>query len=463
MATKAALEKIVSLCKRRGFIWPGSDLYGGMANTYDFGPYGVELKENIKKIWWEKFIHDRADMFGIDSSIFLNPKVWQASGHTESFVEIVVEDKVTNKRYRADHLIEDCFAKKGKEIKADGLPLSELSEIIKKEKIKSPDGNELTEPKKFKALFETKVGIIEGEGNTAYLRGEIAQGLFLNYKNIIDTFHPKLPFGIGQAGKAFRNEISQGQFTFRTLEFDLMEFEYFFDPERVDWNKLFDYWKSEIYDFALMLGINKRKLRWRPHEKFELSHYSKRTEDLEYKFSWGYKEMFACAYRTDFDLSNHMKNSGKDLSYQSENGKKFIPHVVEPTFGLSRVVTILIMDAYQEDTIKGRKRVYLKLDPKVSPVKVAVFPLQKDKKLEGIAQDICKELTSKISGNVIYDISGSIGKRYRRQDEIGTPYCITVDFESVDDQKVTIRNRDDLKQDRVGIDAVSGWILKKLA
>lgn len=452
--TKVTLEKIVSLCKRRGFVWPGSDIYGGMANTYDFGPFGIELKENVRKLWWEKFINDREENFGIDSSTFINPKVWEASGHTKNFNDIMVEDQVTNKRYRVDHLIEDHYAKKNKEIKADGLSLKKLSKIIRDEKIKSPDGNELTEPRKFNQLFETKIGVIEGEGSKAFLRGEIAQGLFLNYKNILDTFHPKLPFGIGQCGKAFRNEITQGQFTFRTLEFDLMEFEYFFDPEKQKWEKLFEEWQKEVYDFAMQLGINKRRLRWRPHEEFELSHYSKRTEDLEYKFPWGFKEMFAIAYRTDFDLKNHAKHSGKDLRFLRSDGKRFIPYVIEPTFGLSRVVTILLIDAYCEDKIKDRKRVYLKFNPKIAPVKAAVFPLQKDKKLEEIARKIHKNLTKKITGMVVYDKTGSIGKRYRRQDEIGTPFCITVDFDSLKDQKVTIRNRDTLKQSRVSIHAI---------
>ncbi|MFC1780261.1 glycine--tRNA ligase [Patescibacteria group bacterium] len=462
MSTKVTLEKIVSLCKRRGFVWPGSDLYGGLANTYDFGPHGVELRNNIKNIWWEKFVNDRSDMYGIDSSIFLKPEVWQASGHTESFVEIVVEDEKTHKRYRADHLIEEHYKKKGKEIVADGLPLKEMKKMIKKEKIKSPDGNELTDPKQFKALFETEIGIIEGEGNEAYLRGEIAQGLFLNYKNIVDTFHPKLPFGIAQTGKAFRNEISQGQFTFRTLEFDLMEFEYFFDPKENEWEKLYDSWKKRINEFALSLGISKRKLRWRQHEEFELSHYSKKTEDLEYKFPWGYKEMFAIAYRTNFDLKNHMKHSKKDLEYRKEDGTKLLPHVVEPTFGLSRAVTIVLIDAYREDVIKDRKRVYLKLDPRIAPVKVAIFPLQKDKKLIQKSKVIHEMLNIDIEGKVIYDESGSIGKRYRRQDEIGTPFCITVDFESLKDKKVTIRDRDSLKQDRVEIDGVGKCIKEKL-
>lgn len=454
------LSTIVSLSKRRGFVYPGSDIYGGLANTYDYGPYGVELKNNVKKLWWNKFVKSREDMYGIDSSIFLKPDVWKASGHTESFVERVVEDKVTHKRYRADHLIENHYAKKDKEMTADGLPLEKMEEIIDKEGIKSPDGNELTEPKLFKALFETKIGIVEDEASTAYLRGEIAQGLFLNFKNIRDTFHPKLPFGIAQAGKAFRNEISQGQFTFRTLEFDLMEFEYFFDKDEQKWEKLFEEWQTEIKDFALLIGVNPKKMRWRKHEEYELSHYSKRTEDLEYKFPWGFKEMFACAYRTDFDLKNHMKHTGVNLAYIKQDGTKIMPHVIEPTFGLSRAVSILLFDSYREDEVNGKKRVYMKFEPKVAPVKVAVFPLQKDSKLQSIARDIFDSLKTKYSCE--YDESGSIGKRYRRQDEIGTPFCITVDFDSIDDNKVTIRDRDTLKQVRIEIDRVEKWLEKKL-
>ncbi|MDD3647776.1 MAG: glycine--tRNA ligase [Candidatus Dojkabacteria bacterium] len=457
-----SLEDIIALSKRRGFVWPGSDLYGGLANTYDYGPYGVELKENVRKIWWKTFIQDRNDLYGIDSSILLKPDVWEASGHTTSFNETVVEDKVTHRRYRADHLIEDYFKKKGKEVKADGLPLKEMTKIIRDENIKSPDGNEISDAKKTSALFETKIGMIVGEKNQAFLRGEIAQGLFLNYKNIVDAFHPKLPFGIGQVGKAFRNEFTQGQFTFRTLEFDLMEFEYFFDPELDKWERIFDYWREQILDFTLKLGISKDKLRWRSHEPFELSHYSKRTDDLEYKFPFGFKEVFACAYRTDFDLSNHMKHTGKDLQYRRENGDKFVPHVVEPTFGLSRILTAILADAYQEDEINGRKRVFLKLCPIVAPVKTAVFPLQNDDKLQKVAKQIYEELKGKIDGTIEYDESGSIGKRYRRQDEIGTPFCITVDFESLNDKKVTIRDRDTLKQERVEIEKVGEWLQTKL-
>ena len=370
----------------------------------------------------------------------------------------MVEDVVTKKRYRADHLIEEYFLReKGEEVKVDGKSASELQEIIEKEGIKSSDGNDLSKARKFNLLFETEIGIIEEGKNKAYLRGEIAQGLFINFKNILDSMipKPKLPFGIAQAGKAFRNEITKGQFTFRTLEFDLMEFEYFFDPEDSDWNELFEYWKSEIYDFAMLVGLDPGKLRWRQHESFELSHYSKRTEDLEYNFPWGFKEMFACAYRTDFDLRNHMEKSGIDLRYQDPvSGRKFIPHVVEPTFGLSRLVTIILMDSYREEIVDGKERVYLKLDKKIAPVKVAVFPLQKDEKLESLAKEIYKNLKEKIDGIVIYDNTGNIGKNYRRQDEIGTPFCITVDFDSLSDNSVTVRERDSMKQERIEIDEV---------
>jgi len=312
------IEKVVDVSKRRGFIFPSSEIYGGMANTYDFGPYGTSLKENIRRIWWDKFVEDREDIYGIDSSIIINPKVWEASGHVANFGDVMVEDTKNHKRYRADHLIEEHFEKKGKNIKVDGKTAEELNEIILSEKIKSPDGNNLSKARKFNLLFRTEIGIIEGEGATAYLRGEIAQGLFINFKNILDSIHPKLPFGIAQTGKAFRNEITKGQFTFRTLEFDLMEFEYFFDPEADDWNKLFDQWKIKMDEFAKEIGLDSSKLRWRAHEEFELSHYSKRTEDLEYEFPWGFKEMFGIAYRTDFGMKILVADAPSALSISRE-------------------------------------------------------------------------------------------------------------------------------------------------
>ncbi len=443
------IEKVVDVSKRRGFIFPSSEIYGGMANTYDFGPYGAALKENIRRLWWRKFVESREDIYGIDSSIIVNPKVWEASGHVANFGDVMVEDVKTHKRYRADHLIEDHFEKKGETIKVDGKTAEELNEIITSEKIKSPEGNNLSKARKFNLLFRTEIGIIEGEGATAYLRGEIAQGLFINFKNILDSIHPKLPFGIAQTGKAFRNEITKGQFTFRTLEFDLMEFEYFFDPEDNDWNKLFDNFKVQMDEFAREIGLDGAKLRWRSHEEFELSHYSKRTEDLEYEFPWGFKEMFGIAYRTNFDLKNHQEHSGVSQEYTYPDGKKIIPHVIEPTFGLSRLVTIVLMNAFSEEEVGDEKRIVMKFNPKIAPVKVAVLPLIKKEELITLAKEIQQQL--KQLGAISYDETASIGKRYRKQDEIGTPYCITVDFDSISDKKVTIRNRDTMEQERITI------------
>lgn len=456
---QATLDKITAWSKRRGFVFPSSEIYGGMANVYDFGPYGTLLKENVRNAWFKKFILERSDIFAIDSSVIMPPQVWEASGHTATFADVMVEDKVNHKRHRADHIIEDFFARKGTEIVLGGKSPEELGALIKENNIKSPDGNELTEPKQFNQLFQTEVGIISGEKNKAYLRGEIAQGLFMNFKNILDSMHPKLPFGIGQAGKAFRNEITMGKFTFRTLEFDLMEFEYFFDPSNKDWNELFEYWKKEIFDFAIEVGLKPDHLRWRSHEDFELSHYSTRTEDLEYEFTWGFKEMFALAYRTDFDLRNHQEKSGKDLSYTYPDGKKVLPHVVEPTFGLSRLVTILIFDAYaEEDLGEGKTRTVLHFAPEIAPVQVAVFPLQKDEALVAQAQEIYQNL--KQSGlRVEFDNSGNIGKMYRKQDEIGTPWCVTVDFDSKADNTVTLRNRDTMEQKRVKVEELDQYTI----
>ena len=453
------IEKVVDVSKRRGFIFPSSEIYGGMANTYDFGPYGTALKENIRRIWWNRFVEEREDIYGIDSSIIVNPKVWEASGHVANFGDVMVEDLENHKRYRADHLIEEHFEKKGETIKVDGKTAEELQEILESEKIKSPEGNKLSKARKFNLLFRTEIGIIEGEGSTAYLRGEIAQGIFINFKNILDSIHPKLPFGMAQTGKAFRNEITKGQFTFRTLEFDLMEFEYFFDPESDDWNKLFEYWQLQMDNFVKDIGLNPAKLRWRAHEEFELSHYSKRTEDLEYEFPWGHKEMFGIAYRTNFDLLNHEKHSGVSQSYTYADGKKVVPHVIEPTFGLSRLVTIVLMDAFSEEEVDGEKRIVLKFDPKIAPVKVAILPLIKKEELITVAREIQASL--KPIGAVVYDETASIGKRYRKQDEIGTPYCITVDFDSLEDKKVTVRDRDTMKQERVEISKLLDFLSPK--
>lgn len=451
------LQKVTALCKRRGFIFPSCEIYGGMANTYDYGPYGVMLKDNIQKKWLQRFIRTRADIHQVEGAILLNSRVWEASGHVANFADVMVEDTVNNKRYRADHIIEDYFEAKNESVKVDGLSAEELDKIIRDNGILSPDGNEFGPAKKMNLLFKTEIGIVEGEGSVAYLRGEIAQGIFMNFKNILDSMAPKLPFGIGQVGKAFRNEITKGQFTFRTLEFDLMEFEYFFDPETADWEELFEYWKSEMYKFAVDdLGVTPERVRWREHEQTELSHYSKRTEDLEFEFPWGFKESFGLAYRTDFDLKNHQENSGQNLVYTYPDGKKLTPHVIEPSFGHSRLVTTVLMDSYREDDIDGSERVYLDFDPSIAPVRLAILPLVKKDELMGVAEKLYDELKDKFSCELL--VSGSVGKRYRKMDEIGTPYCVTVDYDGLEDGTVTIRFRNTGEQKRVSLDEVASLI-----
>lgn len=451
------MEEIIALAKRRGFVYPSSEIYGGLANTWDFGHYGTLLKNNLRDYWWKFFVLNRDDMVGLDASIFLNPKVWEASGHVAGFTDALVDCRNCHNRTRADHLIEN----KLNDIKVEGLPVEKLTEIIKINKLTCPKCGSvnLTEVRRFNLLFETSLGIIEEAKSKAYLRGEIAQGIFLNFKNVIDTMRVKLPFGIAQIGKAFRNEITMGQFVHRTLEFDLMEFEYFI--READWEKTYKYWQGEMWKFALEIGLQEKRLRWREHEEHERSHYSKRTMDIEYEYPFGFKEMFGLAYRTNFDLSNHAKHSGKDLTYfdQAEN-QRFIPHVIEPTFGLSRLVGVILADAFQKETVEGKERIFLKLDPKISPVKVAVFPLQKDTTLQTLSQKLYHELKSKYVAE--YDNAGNIGKMYRRQDEIGTPFCITVDFKSVEDNAVTIRHRDTMRQERIPISKVSEFISPKL-
>jgi glycyl-tRNA synthetase len=443
---QVTLEKIISLAKRRGFVFPGSEIYGGLANTYDFGPLGTELKRNLINIWWKKFVTDRSDMFGLDTSVLMSPKVWEASGHTENFTNVMIDCLTCNYRTRADHLIEEKV--KGAE-NVEGKPLKELDKIIKDNDIKCPKCGKKnwTKTRTFNQLFETQIGIITEGKSTAYLRGELAQGMFVDFKQVLDSLHPKLPFGLAQSGKAFRNEITMGKFTFRTLEFDLAEFEYFVKPE--DWEQYFEYWKKEMFTFAISLGIPETKLRWRAHTKEELSHYSSRTEDLEYEFPWGFKEMFGLAYRTDFDLKNHIEKSGVDLRYTDPyTQEKFIPHVVEPTFGLSRLLTIVLMNSYFEDTEK--KRVVMKFPKALAPYKVAVFPLVGNKEeLSTKAKEIFEMLKTEM--NAVLDERGNIGKRYFTQDEVGTPYCVTVDYTTLEDNTVTVRERDTAKQTRVDI------------
>lgn len=444
------LDDIVSLCKRRGFVFPGSDIYGGLANTWDYGPLGVELKNNIERAWWKFFVHNRDDIVGLDAAIMMNSRVWEASGHVSSFNDAMVDCLECKARFRADHLIEDTI----KNLKVEGLGTKELDKLIHENKIKCPKCGKInfTEARTFNLLFQTNIGPVFKDSEPIYLRGELAQSMFTNFKLIQSVMRKKIPFGIAQVGKAFRNEITPGNFIFRTLEFDLMEFEYFI--KETEWENTFDYWLEEMNKWAEHIGIDKKRTRIREHTQEELSHYSKKTVDIEFETPFGWKELYGLAYRTDFDLKNHQEQSGKDLTYTDpETNEKFIPHVVEPTFGLSRTVLMVLFSAYHEEEVpdaKGEdaKRIVLKLKPELAPFRAAVFPLQKD--LNDKAREVWEKLRE--LGNIDFDTSGSIGKRYRRHDEIGTPVCITIDFDTEKDNTVTIRDRDTMQQTRVKIE-----------
>lgn len=454
-------NKIVSLAKRRGFIYAGSEIYGGLANTYDYGPMGVELLRNIKNLWWDFFVSKRPDIYGLDSNILMSPKVWEASGHTDSFADATVDCKECRQRKRADHLIEEFFEAKNEEVSVEGRSLDEIEKIITDNKIACPLCKKFnwTKPKKFNLLFETSIGIVTGEKSTAYLRGEIAQGMFVNFKNALDSQHPKLPFGLAQSGAAFRNEVTLGKLTFRTLQFNLSELEYFFNPKEQKWEDLYKYWQKEIWKFTTeTLGLSDKNLRWRPHTEDELSHYSSRTEDVEYKFPFGFSEMFALAYRSDFDLKNHMEKSGVDLRYHDpKTNEKFIPYVLEPTFGMDRAVLAVLFENYKEEEVNGKKRSVLKLPKQLAPYKAAVFPLLANKPdLVKKAETVLADLQQKMP--VTWDARGNIGKRYFAQDEIGTPACVTIDFQTLEDDAVTVRDRDTMKQERVDIVELTNYL-----
>lgn len=414
------MEKIVSLCKRRGFVYPGSEIYGGLANTWDYGPLGVELKNNIRDYWWETFIHQRGDIYGLDGGIISHPSVWVASGHVENFKEPLVECKSCHKRFK----VENLTSKKCPECSGS-----------------------LTEEKMFNGLLKTNIGSVEDDSSIAYLRPETAQSTFINYKNIIDSLHPKLPFGIGQFGRSFRNEVTAGNFIFRDLEFDQMEIEYFIDPQS-DWKKIFDNWLRAMEKWLIeVTGVSVKKISIREHSEKERSHYSKKTVDVEYEYPFGKKEVWGLAYRTDFDLTQHQQHSGVSLLYRSEDGREFIPHVIEPAFGMPRTILIALLEAYKEE----EKRVMLKLKPRLAPYKVAVFPLLANKpELVKMARKVFDELRPMF--HTAWDDRGNIGKRYFSQDEIGTPWCVTIDFQTLEDKTVTIRDRDTTKQIRLGID-----------
>jgi glycyl-tRNA synthetase len=442
--------KIVSLCKRRGFVFPGSEIYGGLANTYDYGPLGVLMLRNIMNDWWANFVTKRTDMFGMDTSILMAPQVWEASGHTSSFTNDLIDCKECKFRTRADHLISGYLEEVRKTAEVEGESIENLEKVIRENKIPCPKCGKFnwTKPRKFNQLFETHMGILENSKSLTYLRGEIAQGMFVNFRNVLDTMRPKLPFGIAQSGKVFRNEITLGNFTFRTVEFNLAELEYFFNPQKDNWEKLYDYWKKEIKRWILSLGVGEKKLRWRLHTDKERAHYSTKTEDLDFEYAFGFKEMFGLAYRADYDLKNHIEKSGVELRYvDPETGEKIIPHVLEPTFGISRVLLALLTDGYTEE----KERLVLKLDKKVAPYRVAVFPLVKNKEdIVKKARDIFEQLVG-AGLSVDWDDRGNIGKRYYAQDEIGTPSCITVDYQTLEDGTVTVRDRDSMKQIRVKI------------
>ncbi len=454
------MEDIVALCKRRGFVYPTSDIYGGLTSSYDYGPAGAELLRNIRNLWWNYFVKRRTDMVGLDSQILLHPNTWVASGHVSAFNDPLVEDKKTHKRYRADHLIEAWIKQHpDKTVVVEDLTIDQMGEFISANGIQSPEGNELTKPQKFNLLFETKLGVVEGEKSTLYMRGETAQGIFTNFKNIIDSNRVTLPFGVGQIGKSFRNEITTGQFIFRTIELEQAEIEYFFDPETTDWKTLMDEWKQAMWDFVTKeLGISAEHLRWRQHTDKERSHYSKDTYDLDYEFPFGWKELWGIAYRTNYDLTQHANLSKADLSYTDpKTGKKFIPHVIEPAAGINRMFFMILAEAYR----KEEKRTVLAVKPALAPTNVAVFPLVANKpELMDKAKQVFSLLSKQFS--VAWDARGNIGKRYLSQDEVGTPWCITVDYTTLEDTTVTVRDRDTTTQVRVSIDELSVYFQKKL-
>jgi glycyl-tRNA synthetase len=466
--TQPTLEEITSLAKRRGFAYQTSEIYGGLANSYDYGPLGVELLRNIKNEWWKEFITKRPDMVGIDSQILLHPKTWVASGHVGSFNDPLVDDVVTKKRYRADHLIEEWAeqqTKKGKDqwkdFIAEELTLDEMAKFIQDNKVLSPDGNKVTAPKSFNLLFETEIGNIAGEKSEIYLRGETAQGIFTNFRQVLDSTRVQIPFGIGQIGKSFRNEITTGQFVFRTLELEQAEIEYFFNPKNQDWQELLGTWKKQMMNFVTnTLGVKEENIRWRQHSDSERSFYSKDTYDLDYNFSFGWKELWGVAYRTDYDLKQHMKHSGKSLEYRDPHTNEvFVPHVMEPALGIGRAFLMILTDAYHRDEEKNR--VVLKLKPSLAPYKAAVFPLVKNKpEIVEKAQELFETLGKEFA--CTWDSRGNIGKRYLYQDEIGTPFCITVDYETLEDGTVTMRDRDTAEQKRIPIDKLESYIKSML-
>ena len=433
----------MSLCKRRGFLYRGSEIYGGLSGTWDFGPLGVQLKRNLLDLWWRMFVEQRTDIYGLDSAIMMNAKVWQASGHLDGFVELVVEDTINKKRYRADHLLED------QGIEIDDLSLARVEALIKEHQLLSPDGNQLSAPRHFNMMFRTQIGAADDQAQPIYLRPETAQGIFVNFKNIIDSFQPDLPFGIAQIGKSFRNEVSPRDFVFRTREFEQMEIEYFCRPE--EWQDIFEHFRRQFYAWFDLIGLTKSLISESEVPDLERAHYSQRTIDFEFDFSFGRKELYGLAYRGDYDLKQHQHLSGKSLAYVDKKTKtKFLPVCIEPSFGVERTILALLHSVYRRD--ESNKRIYLAFPPAVAPHQYAVSPLLANKpELVREARRIFQILQAKY-GRVIWDSHSNIGKRYRRQDEIGTPWCIVIDFQTLEDGTVTRRDRDTLEQIRLKVD-----------
>ena len=457
---KLTMDKLVALCKNRGFIYPGSEIYGGLANSWDYGPLGVLLKNNIKAAWWKKFVVESEYNVGLDSAILMNPSVWKASGHIGGFSDPLLDCKGCKARHRADTLIEEYMKKKGIEENIASWTNEQMESYIAEHKIPCPICGkcDFTPIRKFNLMFKTFQGVTEDSASVVYLRPETAQGIFVNFKNVLRTTRRKVPFGIGQVGKSFRNEITPGNFIFRIREFEQMELEFFCKPGTdLEW---FKYWKDFCHNWLLELGIKDENLKLRDHDKDELCFYSKATTDFEFLFPFGWGELWGVADRTDYDLNQHMKESGKDLSYiDPVTNEKYVPYVIEPSLGADRAFLAFLCNAYDEEEIDGETRVVLHLHPALAPVKVAILPLQKQ--LVEKADEIFKTLSKKYSCE--FDLSGSIGKRYRRQDEIGTPFCVTVDFDSLEDNTVTVRDRDTMSQVRVRVDELDNYFAKEFA
>ncbi len=458
---KLTMDKLVALCKGRGFVYSGSEIYGGLANTWDFGPLGVLLKNNIKAAWWKNFVQESPYNVGLDSAILMNPEVWVASGHLGGFSDPLVDCKNCKSRHRADNLIEDYLNKKGEKANIAGWTNEQLEAFLKEHSVPCPvcGKSDFTSIRKFNLMFKTFQGVTEDTASTVYLRPETAQGIFVNFKNVQRTSRKKVPFGIAQIGKSFRNEITPGNFIFRVREFEQMELEFFCKPGTdLEW---FEYWRAFCRDWLLGLGIKKDNLRLRDHDKDELCFYSKATTDFEFLFPFGWGELWGVADRTDYDLTRHAEHSGKDLNYiDPVTNERYIPYVIEPSLGVERMTLAVLSNAYEEEELEGGDtRVVMRFHPALAPVKVAVLPLQKqlNERAEALYADLSKQFMCD------FDAAGSIGKRYRRQDEIGTPYCVTVDFDTLEDGTVTVRDRDTMAQERIKADELKSYLANKLA